>query len=72
MMDARAEPGEILRVLRDLMAAVEVAEDNEWSETSRRLVSGAADRAADAMFRLRRMPRTIAARPEMGKRGVSK
>lgn len=36
----------ILQALRDLMHAVEMAEDNDYSEASRKLLAAAADRAS--------------------------
>lgn len=48
--------GELLKALQDLMYAVEVAEDNDWSESAKRLIAGAADRAAVVSLRVRGMP----------------
>lgn len=40
------EPGAVLQALRDLMHAVEMAEDNDYSQASRKLLAAAADRAS--------------------------
>lgn len=45
---------ELMQALRDLVAAVEIAEDNDWSESSRRLISNAADRASALSVRVPR------------------
>ena len=42
----------ILQALRDLMHAVEMAEDNDYSPLSRKLLAATADRAADLTFRV--------------------
>jgi hypothetical protein len=42
----------ILQALRDLMHAVEMAEDNDYSPLSRKLLAATADRAADLTFQM--------------------
>lgn len=43
----------ILQLMRDLVHAVEVAEDNDFSASSRKLLGAAADRATDETWKLR-------------------
>lgn len=43
----------LLQVLRDLVRAVEVAEDNDFSESSRKLLAAAADRASELTWNMR-------------------
>lgn len=43
----------ILQALRDLVRAVEIAEDNDFSESSRKLLAVAADRASAASWDMR-------------------
>ena len=43
----------ILKLMRDLVAALEVAEDNDFSASSRKLLAAAADRATAQTWNLR-------------------
>lgn len=43
----------ILQALRDLVRAVEIAEDNDYSESSRKLLAVAADRASATSWNMR-------------------
>lgn len=45
-MNKQKNPAAVLQALRDLLHAVEIAEDNDYSEASRNLLSAAADRAS--------------------------
>lgn len=45
-MNKQKNPAAVLQALRDLLHAVEMAEDNDYSEASRKLLAAAADRAS--------------------------
>ncbi|HRK77546.1 MAG TPA: hypothetical protein PLQ95_03315 [Thiobacillus sp.] len=45
-MNKQKNPADVLQALRDLMHAVELAEDNDYSEASKKLLAAAADRAS--------------------------
>ncbi|MFH1816351.1 MAG: hypothetical protein ABIK08_17660 [Pseudomonadota bacterium] len=44
--EGRKDPAVVLQALRDLVHAVEMAEDNDYSAASRKLLAAAADRAS--------------------------
>ena len=44
--EGRKDPAAVLQALRDLVHAVEMAEDNDYSEASKKLLAAAADRAS--------------------------
>ena len=48
---------EIMQTLRDLMHAVEMAEDNDYSQASRKLLAAAADRASALTWDMPRQTR---------------
>ncbi len=43
----------VLRALKDLLHAVEIAEDNDFSESSRKLLAAAADQASATAWNMR-------------------
>lgn len=47
---------DIFQVLRDLVSAVEIAEENDYSESSRQVLAAAAERASEVVY-LHRMAR---------------
>lgn len=51
------DPGAVLQALRDLTRAVEVAEDNDYSQASRKLLAAAADRASALTWNMPRRTR---------------
>ena len=55
-MNKQKNPADVLQALRDLMHAVELAEDNDYSEASKKLLAAAADRASALTWN---MPRQI-------------
>ncbi|MFH1817337.1 MAG: hypothetical protein ABIK08_15190 [Pseudomonadota bacterium] len=44
--EGRKDPAAVLQAMRDLVHAVEMAEDNDYSEASKKLLAAAADRAS--------------------------
>lgn len=48
---------ELMQALRDLMHAVEMAEDNDYSHASRKLLAAAADRASALTWNMPRQTR---------------
>lgn len=50
----KSRDAELIQALRDLTRAIEVAEDNDYSATSRELLAAAADRASALTYNLPR------------------
>lgn len=57
--ESRKDPAAsaVLQALRDLMHAVEMAEDNDYSQASRKLLAAAADRASALTWNMPRQTR---------------
>lgn len=53
-MNKQKNPAAVLQALRDLLHAVEMAEDNDYSEASRKLLAAAADRASTLTWNMPR------------------